>query len=74
MLQVPVDATVSGTINHVWDRTDAYRLAIPAGYYANITVSSDDDDPNMPQSSNLVRIQTHTQLETRDCIIRYEFR
>ena len=41
---VPVDATVSGTINHVWDRTDAYRLAIPAGYYANITVSSDGDD------------------------------
>lgn len=41
---VPVDATVSGTINHVWDRTDSYRLAIPAGYYANITVSSDSDD------------------------------
>ncbi len=38
---VPVDATVSGTINHVWDRTDAYRLAIPAGYYANITVSTE---------------------------------
>ena len=38
---VPVDV-MTGTIN-VWDRVDAYRLAIPMGYYANITVSSDDD-------------------------------
>ncbi len=38
---VPIDVTLTGTINHVWDRTDAYRLAIPSGYYANITIYSD---------------------------------
>ena len=41
---VPVDSSMTGTVNHVWDRVDAYRLAIPMGYYANITVSSDEDD------------------------------
>jgi len=39
---VPIDVTLSGTMNHVWDRVDAYRLAVPMGYYANITVRSDD--------------------------------
>ena len=34
---------MTGTMIDVWDRVDAYRLAIPMGYYANITVSSDDD-------------------------------
>ena len=38
----PIDVSLTGTMNHVWDRVDAYRLAIPMGYYANITVSSDD--------------------------------
>jgi len=40
---VPVDTTFTGTINHYWDRVDAYMLAIPTGYYANITVSTSTD-------------------------------
>jgi hypothetical protein len=41
---VPVDATFSGMINHVWDRVDAYRLAIPTGYYAFVNVTTDGND------------------------------
>ena len=37
---MPIDGTVTGTINHMWDRTDAYWLAIPTGYYMNLTVAS----------------------------------
>ncbi len=37
---MPIDGTVTGTINHMWDRTDAYWLAIPNGYYMNLTVAS----------------------------------
>ena len=41
---VPVDATWSGMINHVWDRLDSYRIPIPTGYYAFINVSTAGDD------------------------------